>query len=560
IVLVNRAAERLFLRPRDELVGQPVEVLVPERFRHPHQFHRRDYAAQAESRAMGFDREVMALRGDGTEFPVEINLSPLRTEHGTLVSAGIRDLTERVEAEAALAHHALHDSLTGLPNRSLILDRIDVALARSARSGRCLAVLFLDLDRFKLINDSRGHAAGDVVLRAVAERLHAAVRPQDTVGRLGGDEFVVVCEDIVAAGEATILGERLIRALEAPFAVEGGEVFVTVSIGITVADGRATAEALLHHADVAMYGAKQRGRARYEFFDETMRTQAALRLETATELHHALDRGEIETYYQPVVHLASGAIVGVEALVRWNHPERGLVSPAAFIPLAEEQGMIAPIGALVLEESCRQWARWRAAYPDRPPIGLNVNISARQLHRPDFSDLVRAILLRHGLDPGVLCLELTESVLIEDAAAQRSTLSALQQLGVQLAIDDFGTGYSSLTYLKRFPVNGIKIDQTFVAGLGRDSFDSAIIESVVELAHAVGLHVTAEGVETLDQLRRLQALRCDYAQGYYFACPQRAADIDRLLKWETEGSLASAWMATEVPAERPVAADRLRIV
>ena len=440
-----------------------------------------------------------------------------------------QDITDRMEAEASLTYHALHDPLTGLPNRTLLLDRIEVALARSARLGRSVAVLFLDLDRFKPINDSRGHATGDTVLQTVASRLRAAVRPSDTVGRLGGDEFVVVSED-ASVWQATVLGERLIRTLEKPFEVEGDEVFVTVSVGIAIAETGVSADELLRDADVAMYQAKQRGRARSEFFDEAMRTEAARRLETATALHRALERDEFETHYQPMVDLNSGAIVGVEALVRWRHPERGLVSPAAFIPMAEEQGLIVPIGDRVLEESCRQWASWRAQFPARDPLILNVNISARQLHRPEFLESIRSVLASHGVDPGSLCLELTESVLMEDVEAERHTLSALRELGVGLAIDDFGTGYSSLTYLKRFPVSGIKIDQTFVAGLGVDTFDTAIIESVIELAHAVGLHVTAEGVETVEQMLRLRALGCDYAQGYYFARPQPAAALDALLE------------------------------
>jgi diguanylate cyclase (GGDEF)-like protein/PAS domain S-box-containing protein len=441
-----------------------------------------------------------------------------------------QDITDRMEAEAALTYHALHDPLTGLPNRTLLLDRIEVALARSSRLRRSVAVLFLDLDRFKPINDSRGHATGDTVLQTVASRLRAAVRPSDTVGRLGGDEFVVVSED-ASVWQATVLGERLIRALEKPFEVEGDEVFVTVSVGIAIAETAVSADELLRDADVAMYQAKQRGRARCEFFDEAMRTEAARRLETATALHRALERDEFETHYQPIVDLNSGAIVGVEALVRWCHPERGLVSPAAFIPMAEEQGLIVPIGDRVLEESCRQWASWRTQFPDREPLILNINISARQLHRPEFLQSIRAALARHGVDPGSICLELTESVLMEDVEAERHTLSALRELGVGLAIDDFGTGYSSLTYLKRFPVTGIKIDQTFVAGLGGDSFDTAIIESVIELAHAVGLHVTAEGIETVEQMLRLRALGCDYAQGYYFARPQSAANLDALFEY-----------------------------
>ena len=467
-----------------------------------------------------------------------------------------QDITDRKQAEAALTHNALHDPLTGLPNRALLLDRIEVALARSARIDKSVAVLFLDLDRFKLINDSRGHAAGDVVLRAVAERLVSAIRPSDTVGRLGGDEFVVVCEDAVAVWEATVLGERLIRTLEEPFQVEGGEVFVTVSVGIAIAEPTASADELLRDADVAMYQAKQRGRARCEFFDEAMRTEAARRLETATALHRALERNEFETYYQPMIDLNSGVIVGIEALVRWNHPERGLVSPAMFIPLAEEQGLIVPIGATVLDEACRQWARWRAEFPAREPLVLNVNISARQLHSPEFLESIRTVLLAYDVDPSVLCLELTESVLIDDVEAQRHTLAALRDLGVGLAIDDFGTGYSSLTYLKRFPVDGIKIDQSFVAGLGRDAFDTAIIESVIELAHAVGLHVTAEGVETVEQLCRLRALGCDYAQGYYFARPQPAADLHALLDWDMQGTLAAAWMGNQVGSPLPTAVGR----
>ena len=310
---------------------------------------------------------------------------------------------------------------------------------------------------------------------------------------------------------------------------------MSVSVGIAIAEQAGSPEELLRDADVAMYQAKQRGRARCEFFDEAMRTEAARRLETATALHRALERNEFVTFYQPMMDVRSGLIVGVEVLVRWNHPERGLISPAEFIPLAEEQGLIVPIGAAVLDEACRQWARWRADFPDRGPLVLNVNISARQLHSAEFVESIRAVLLAYGVDPAMLCLELTESVLIEDVEAQRHTLAALRELGVGLAIDDFGTGYSSLTYLKRFPVNGIKIDQTFVAGLGRDTFDSAIIESVIELAHAVGLHVTAEGVETLDQLLRLRALGCDFAQGYYFARPQPAAELDALLNWDMQG-------------------------
>ena len=529
IVLVNRQTEKLFGWSRDHLVGQSVEVLLPERFRARHLVHRQAYSASdLELRPMGADLDLYARRADGTEFPVEISLSPLRTEQGVWVSAAVRDVSERKLAQLQLAHQAVHDALTGLPNRVLVAERLDQALARSSRTGCEVAVLFIDLDRFKLVNDSRGHAAGDELLVAVADRLRRVVRTGDTVARFGGDEFVVVCEDQTAAFEASLVAGRIIDALHEPVVIDGQEIFLSASIGIAVADGTGGSDSLLRDADSAMYRAKEKGRARCEFFDATMRTEAIAHLETQSALHRAIERDELRVFYQPVVDLDTGVVAGVEALVRWDHPQHGLVAPASFVPLAEETGLIVPIGAWVLAETMAQLAHWRERSWGAA-LTANVNLSARQLRQPDLIPALMEALLTNRLEPGALCLELTETTFMEDAGGHREMLAGIQGLGVGLAIDDFGTGYSSLTYLKRFPVSVLKIDQAFVRGLGEDASDTAIVRSVIDLAHALGLVVVAEGVETSDQVAHLRELGCDLAQGYFFARPQPAADLERLL-------------------------------
>jgi diguanylate cyclase (GGDEF)-like protein/PAS domain S-box-containing protein len=537
ILLVNAQAESLFGYSREKLLGQALEILLPERLRSAHREYRAEFGADPEARPMGSEIELLARRADGSEFPVEVSLSPLRTEQGVIVTAAVRDITARKQAEERLAHQALHDALTGLPNRVLLNDRLELALARASRAGTDVAVLFVDLDRFKLINDTRGHVIGDQVLVALAERLRAVVRPTDTVARFGGDEFVVICENTMATWEATMLGERIAEVLRRPFDVAGEEIFLSVSVGIAVADtgtaaltGASSAGSLLRDADAAMYRAKDLGRGVVEFFDESIRTKAVERLRTLNALHRATERQELRVFYQPVVELSSGELVGAEALVRWLHPDRGLIGPSEFIPIAEETGLIVPIGTWVLEEAARQWVRWGSAFPRRRPFTMAVNLSARQLHQPDLLGVVRETLSAQGMIPSSLSLELTESVLMDDLELSPRTLQCLRDLGVRLAIDDFGTGYSSLTYLKRFPVDTIKIDQHFVAGLGHDAFDTAIVGSTVEMAHSLGLRVVAEGVETLEQLESLQAAGCDLAQGAYFAMPQGATEFESLLR------------------------------
>ena len=472
--------------------------------------------------------EMTARRADGTEFPAEISVNQLLAD-GQELLVTVRDVTARKRTEEALLRHALHDSLTGLPNRVLLLDRLAMSLARATRRRARVGVLFLDLDRFKLFNDSRGHAAGDALLRGVAERLQLAIRPGDTVSRFGGDEFVIVCDELADETEALRVGERVLRSLREPFPVGPEEVFLSGSLGIALAEADSDPDALLGDADAAMYRAKLRGRSRCEVFDHTMRQEAASRVATQGALHRALEREELRIVYQPVVSLASGAVVAAEALLRWLHPERGFVPPSDFVPLAEESGLIVPIGAWVLEGAVRHWAGWRSRHPDRLPPVLHVNLSPRQLHQQEFLGFVHHVLTRYGVEPGLVCVELTETVLMEDLERRRSPLSELRDLGVRIALDDFGTGYSSLTYLKRFPVDCIKIDQSFVAGVAVDSFDAAIVQSVVDLAHTVGLSVVAEGLETPEQLARLRQLGCDQAQGYLFSRPRPAQDLDALL-------------------------------
>ena len=516
VVAANRRAEQVLRAGPDSLAGQPAGDLLPAYPTLPPDM-------------IDAGAEIVARRSDGTEFPAEISVNPLGSMPGHELLVTVRDVTARKRTEEALLRHALHDSLTGLPNRVLLLDRLEMSLARAARRRAQVGVLFLDLDRFKVFNDSRGHAAGDSLLRGVADRLTMAIRPGDTVARFGGDEFVVVCDELADETEALRVGERVLRSLREPFTVGSEEVFISGSLGIALAESDSRPESMLRDADSAMYRAKLRGRSRCEVFDHTMRQEAASRMATQGALHRALENNEFRVVYQPVVSLESGSVVAAEALVRWIHPERGFVPPGDFIPLAEETGLIVPIGGWVLEEALRQWAGWRDRHPGRVPPVLHVNLSPRQLHQQEFLGFVHHLLCRYGVEPEGVCVELTETVLMAGLEHRRSPLSELRDLGLRIALDDFGTGYSSLTYLKRFPVDCIKIDQSFVAGVATEAFDAAIVQSVVDLAHAVGLTVVAEGLETAEQLARLRQLGCDQAQGYLFSKARPAQDLDTLL-------------------------------
>ncbi len=441
-----------------------------------------------------------------------------------LLSAAI----QRHREEAANRHAALHDPLTGLPNRTLVLDRLELALGRRRREGVDVAVLMLDLDRFKVINDSLGHGTGDQILMLLAPRLREALGPSDTIARLGGDEFAIVCEGVNGPRGAVQAAEQLAAAIGRPLALDGGEHFLTASIGIAIASGSDdTSESLFRDADAAMYRAKGRGRGGYEVFDDEMRTQVLARLRTESELRHAIDRDELCVHYQPILDVETGLVASCEALVRWEHPTRGLVPPLDFIPIAEETGLIIEIGNWVLDQACTQAAAWRTRFGQ--PMQVCVNVSGHQLANPMFATEVANITRRHGTLPGDLALEITESILIGEAESPLTVLSDLHAQGIRLVLDDFGTGFSSLSYLKRFPLHTLKVDRTFVAGINTNDDDRAIVKATVEMAHAVGMNVVAEGVETADQLALVRELGCEYAQGYLFSRPLEAGAAGRFL-------------------------------
>jgi diguanylate cyclase (GGDEF)-like protein/PAS domain S-box-containing protein len=447
------------------------------------------------------------------------------------------DAFERQLTEDDIRHRALHDPITGLPNRVLFMDRLEQAIARLRRRRGPAAILVLDLDRFQLINDSLGHQVGDELLAAAAPRLRHAVRSSDTVARFGGDEFAILLEEIAGERDAIETAQRIAGMFTRPFVLDGSEHFVTASIGIALAEGGELAEDVIRDADAAMYRAKERGRARYELFDEGMRGRAISRLRVENDLRRALERDELTLDYQPLVSCRDFSIVGVEALIRWEHPGRGRIPPGEFIPVAEENGLIEPIGCWVLENACRQAARWYRQRPDAAPISMAVNLSAVQIANRALAETVAGVLRGSGLDAAFLTLEITESVMLADADGLTDALGALKTIGVKLVLDDFGTGYSSLAYLTRMPLDALKVDRSFIDGLGTEPRDTAITEAIVAMAHALSLDVVGEGVETEQQLAELSRLGCDYAQGFHFARPIPAAAITAMLE------SGPAWLA-----------------
>jgi len=474
--------------------------------------------------------EIRARHADGSWRLVEAvarNLVEDPAVGGVVVN--YRDITTRRRLEDELRHQAFHDPLTGLANRALFADRLEHALARRHRGGPGPAVLFLDLDDFKTINDGLGHGPGDRILVAVAERLLGAVRAEDTIARMGGDEFAVLVEDATDANGPVEVAGRLLAALERPFADGRKELFIHASVGAaTVTAGRETPEELLRNADAAMYMAKSRGKNRIELFEQGMHAAAVSRLALTADLQRALERGELDVHYQPIVRLSSGEVVGAEALARWKHPDRGMVPPTAFIPVAEETGLIIGLGRWVLETACREAAAWAGPGSDLAPY-VSVNVSGRQVAEPSFVDEVRWILDEVGLDPARLVLEFTEGVLMDDTELTSTTLAGLRHLGVRLAIDDFGTGFSSLSYLRRFPIDILKIDRSFVASLSAGPAQRALVRAIVGLGETLQLITIAEGIEDASQVEELERIGAVYGQGYHFARPAPARVIRSIL-------------------------------
>ncbi len=470
---------------------------------------------------------------EGRKKWIEASVYPVRDEEGCVseMTLIIEDITKRKALEDELAHRAFHDPLTELPNRILFMDHLKDTLARAQRHDDSVAVLFLDLDDFKVVNDSLRHEVGDQLLVAVGQRLKGCLRPSDVVARIGGDEFTVMLKGISSVGDAGEVAKKIIQELRVPFTIEGHFIVVAASIGIAMSDGAgAEAGELLRAADVAMYRAKDKGKACYEVFDRSKDAQALERLKLENDLRKAIERDEFRLYYQPVFSLVSDYIAGMEALLRWEHPERGMISPAKFIPLAEETGLIVPIGRWVLEEACRQGREWQERCPSDPPPIVGVNLSLRQFQHPGLVGDVARILRETGLEPGNLALEVTESVAMHDVDSTIAILGALKSLGVWLVIDDFGTGNSSLSYLtSQFKMGHLKIDGSFVREYLEDPDNSAIIPGLIDFAHAVGLRVIAEGVETASQLQCLRETGCEFVQGNYVANALPAEAASELL-------------------------------
>jgi len=490
-----------------------------------------------------FEIEYRARKADGEVIWLHdvVHLS-IPAQHSARLRGVTVDVTARKEMESRLVHLASHDALTGLPNRNLLADRLGQALISAARHGRAAGALFLDLDRFKVINDSLGHNAGDRLLKAVAERLQDGVREGDTVARLGGDEFVMILDDMAQPQDAALVAQKILESFVQPFHVEipeaGGaqEFFFTTSIGISLypSDGE-DVDTLLKNADTAMYRAKERGGNSYQFFTPEMDLRARKRLSLESALRNALERREFVLHYQPQIDLATQNVIGAEALLRWNHPEQGLIAPADFIPLLEETGLIVPVGEWVLREACAQATAWRQA--GLPPLRMAVNLSARQLRHERFADTVATALADTGMDPDGLELEITESAVMQQVEACLETLRQIHALGVQISMDDFGTGYSSLSHLKLLPIDTVKIDRSFVRDIPADENDAAIVQAIIVLAHTLRLNVIAEGVETQEQLEFLRAHGCDAMQGYLFSRPLPAEAFAGLLR---EGRRLSA--------------------
>jgi diguanylate cyclase (GGDEF)-like protein/PAS domain S-box-containing protein len=530
VLSFNESAEAIFGWPAAEIVGRPAKILLTEELRPYSETYLETTRQAGHDAARHRSWEVLGARRDGTSFPMAISTSAIVVAPSApITSCLVRDLSEQKELESRLSHQATHDALTGLPNRAMLIDRVDQALTRSRRHHRMCGALYVDLDRFKTVNDTLGHASGDLLLLDAANRLREVVRETDTVARLGGDEFVVLCEELDGVHDATDLAQRILATLSMPFSMGVERMHVSGSIGIALSvDGNATADEILANADMAMYRAKDSGRNRYELFDAAMQQWVTTQIELEKALQQAVARNELRLHYQPIIETDTGRIRGLEALVRWERPGFGLVGPDEFISAAEDSGLIVEMGAWVLSQACEDAARWAKRWPGRQ-FGVSVNVASRQLAKPDIVEVITATLARTGLDPTLLTLELTESTLIDDTVNTQTILHELRGLGLNLSLDDFGTGYSSISYLQRFTFDVVKIDRSFIKPLGEHPSARALVDSMISMARALNLPVVAEGVETETHLAMLKDLGCSYLQGFLFARPMPLSQLEEHL-------------------------------
>ena len=529
----NSGAERIFGYRESEIIGSSISLLIP-----PDRLEEESKIMKLVKRGKLPDHFETVRWGKGDKpIDVSVTISPVKNSEGKIIGASkiASDITQRKESQERIQYLAHYDSLTGLPNRILLADRMKIAIGNAARYSKRLALLFVDLDRFKLVNDSLGHEIGDKLLKVAAERMQSTIRHIDTISRLGGDEFIVLLSQIAAAEDAARVAEKLIAAVSQPYRIEEHELLLTASVGISIyPDSGTEANSLLRNADASMYSAKEAGRNRYRFYSEDLTSRVTERLSLERDLRRAIERDEIFVVYQPQIELATRRVIGAEALMRWRHPGRGLVLPASFIPVAEDSGLILPLGEHILRESCVQARQWCDRYGF--DVGVAVNISAVQFRQKDFTEVVLRVVADTGISPRCLELEVTESVVMQGVESAAEKLRILGAHGIKIAIDDFGTGYSSLSYLRQFNVDRLKIDQSFIHDLPDNADAEAIIRAIVAMGRSLGLHVIAEGVETEAQAQFLQSIECDESQGYLYAKPMMARDFEA---WLTDWK--SAW-------------------